>query len=183
VAANGNSHIYAGGDAMHAIRLDQVWSFFLSNAFQLITCSRSLGEFQQLMHVELMQELNSTSQIEVMWAVQFFAQVIVKLEGGPQAFINAQSPDAMLALDMATSLNFFNVHTREGPQPYIWDDARNVLLQYPETSRHPLLAILELRRNSPSHFLASRGFLENDKHSKKQHGKVEKELKIVSPHP
>jgi len=142
---------------------------------------RSLEESQQPMHIELMRKLNSASQIEVMWAVQFFAQVIVKLEGGPQAFIEAQSPDAILALDMATSLNFFHVHTRDGPQPYTWDDARNVLLQYPETARHRLLATLELRKNSPSHFSASRGFLENEKYLKKRHGTAEEELRIVSP--
>jgi hypothetical protein len=142
--------------------------------------SRSLEEFQEPMHIELMQELNSASQIEVMWAVQFFAQVIVKVEGGPQAFIEAQSPDVILALDLATSLNFFHVHTRDGPQPYIWDDARNVLSQYPETARHRLLVILELRRNSPSHFLASQRFLENVKYSKKRHDMIEEELRIVS---
>jgi len=129
-----------------------------------------------------MQELNSTSQFEVMWAVQFLARVIVNLEGGPQAFIAAQGPDAILALNTAISSNFFRIHSLDGSQPYIWGDAAEVLSKYPETAQHHLLAVLELRGNSPSQFLASQSFLSETKKSKKRRNMpvLENELKTVS---
>ena len=133
------------------------------------------------MHTELVRELNSASPIKVMWAVQFFAQVIVNLKGGPRAFIDAEGHDVILALDMATSseLNFFHVHTLDGPQPYVWGDAAKVLSQYPETAVHQLLAILKFRRGSPSQFPASRGFLKEAKSSSKKQHTPEEELRIV----
>lgn len=142
------------------------------NGFKLIICYRSLDEFQEPIHIELMRELNSASHVETMWTVQFFAQVIVKLERGPQAFIEAQGP--ILALNLASSdLNFFHVNTFDGPQPYIWGDAVKVLSRRPETARHRLLAVLELREGSPSQFPASRVFLKETKGSIKRHDEAD----------
>jgi hypothetical protein len=120
------------------------------------------------MHVDLMRELNSASQVETMWAVQFFAQVIVKLEGGPCAFLEAEG--AVLALNLSSSdLNFFHVHTFDGAQPYIWGDAVKLLSQNPMPAVTRLSAALELRECSPSKFPASRVFPKETKDIRKGH--------------
>jgi hypothetical protein len=124
------------------------------------------------MHVELMQELNSASQIEVMWIVQLFAQVIVHINGGLQAFIMASGPDVMLTLNMASTLNFFHVHTLEGPQRYVWGEAIVLLAQAPETAHHRLLAILEQRENFPSQFMVTRDLVRQAEDSKELNRKL-----------
>jgi hypothetical protein len=123
------------------------------------------------MHIELM-ELNFESLVEVMWAVQFFAQVIVNLRDGAQAFIEAEGPDVILALNKASppDLNFFHIHTLDGPQPYIWGNAAKVLSQYPATAAHDLLAVL--RKDSPSRFPTSREFVKEAKAKMKSQAKV-----------
>jgi len=131
----------------------------------------SLEAFQQPMHIELM-ELNFESLVEVMWAVQFFAQVIVNLGDGAQAFIEAEGPDVILALNKASppDLNFFHIHTLDGPQPYIWGNAAKILSQYPATAAHDLLAVL--RKDSPSLFPTSREFVKEAKAKMKSQAKV-----------
>lgn len=101
-----------------------------------------------------MRELHTPSYVEVMRAVQFFAQVIVNVNGGAEAFIEAQGPDILLALNMATppGLNFFFVNTSDRAET-LWGEAVRVLRQYPETSQHPLLAAVEMREFSPAYFI------------------------------
>src|SRR5690242_2899965 len=105
----------------------------------------SLECLQQAPNVELMQELNTPSYVEVMRAVQFFAQVIVNLDQGAEAFIEAQGPDVLVALNRATppGMNFFFVHTFDGEES-LWAEAIHTLIQYSDMSQHQLLATVQV---------------------------------------
>jgi hypothetical protein len=100
-----------------------------------------------------MRELNTPSYVEVMRAIQFFAHVIVNLDAGAEAFIEAQGPDILLTLNVATppGLHFFFVNIN-GREESLWGEAIRVLRRNPETSQHLLLAAVELRQFSPAYF-------------------------------
>lgn len=126
----------------HALNLDKAYY-----------CTHSLGSLQQAHNVELVQELNTVSHVEVMRAVQFFAEVIVHLQIGAEAFLEAQGPDVLLALIAATppGWDFFFVAKSDGEEP-LWDKAIDVLTQYPGTSQHRLLSAIKRSKVAPTCF-------------------------------